>query len=115
MTTDTAPGELQIGPATFAWGRRTYVMGIVNVTPDSFSGDGLLASSDPVAAAVVVSSDASEREVRYARAALGYPDDAPPPVPPAGGDDQEEEGAEQDPAQLTAPAAAAAGPRSRSR
>ena len=25
----------------FEWGRRTYVMGIVNVTPDSFSGDGL--------------------------------------------------------------------------
>lgn len=24
------------------WGERTYVMGIVNVTPDSFSGDGLL-------------------------------------------------------------------------
>ena len=23
------------------WGERTYVMGIVNVTPDSFSGDGL--------------------------------------------------------------------------
>ena len=23
------------------WGRRTYVMGILNVTPDSFSGDGL--------------------------------------------------------------------------
>lgn len=23
------------------WGRRTYVMGIINVTPDSFSGDGL--------------------------------------------------------------------------
>ena len=32
-----------IGPTTFAWGARTYVMGIVNVTPDSFSGDGLLA------------------------------------------------------------------------
>jgi dihydropteroate synthase len=27
--------------AEFAWGARTYVMGIVNVTPDSFSGDGL--------------------------------------------------------------------------
>jgi dihydropteroate synthase len=26
------------------WGQRTYVMGIVNVTPDSFAGDGLLAS-----------------------------------------------------------------------
>ena len=25
-----------------AWGTRTYVMGIVNCTPDSFSGDGLL-------------------------------------------------------------------------
>ena len=24
----------------FAWGKRTYVMGIVNATPDSFSGDG---------------------------------------------------------------------------
>src|SRR5258707_11463530 len=23
------------------WGRRTHIMGIVNVTPDSFSGDGL--------------------------------------------------------------------------
>ena len=27
---------------TLDWGRRTYVMGIINVTPDSFSGDGLL-------------------------------------------------------------------------
>ncbi|HEX5038780.1 MAG TPA: dihydropteroate synthase [Candidatus Limnocylindria bacterium] len=26
---------------SLAWGTRTYVMGIVNVTPDSFSGDGL--------------------------------------------------------------------------
>jgi len=25
----------------FVWGARTYIMGIVNVTPDSFSGDGL--------------------------------------------------------------------------
>ena len=33
-------------PATiplFEWGKRTYVMGILNITPDSFSGDGLLA------------------------------------------------------------------------
>ncbi len=44
----------RIGPATFAWGSRTFVMGILNVTPDSFSGDGLLATGadDPVAAAV---------------------------------------------------------------
>ena len=38
----------RIGPTTFAWGARTYVMGILNVTPDSFSGDGLLAGADPV-------------------------------------------------------------------
>ncbi len=25
---------------TFAWGERTYIMGVVNATPDSFSGDG---------------------------------------------------------------------------
>ncbi len=31
-----------------AWGARTYVMGIINVTPDSFSGDGL--GSDVAAA-----------------------------------------------------------------
>jgi len=28
------------------WGKRTYVMGILNITPDSFSGDGLLSLSD---------------------------------------------------------------------
>jgi dihydropteroate synthase len=38
---------LQAGTFTFEWGSRTYVMGILNVTPDSFSGDGLLSSSSP--------------------------------------------------------------------
>ena len=28
-------------PPRLTWGERTYLMGIVNVTPDSFSGDGL--------------------------------------------------------------------------
>lgn len=36
----------------FAWGSRTYVMGILNVTPDSFSGDGILTAEDAVGAAV---------------------------------------------------------------
>jgi dihydropteroate synthase len=31
----------RIGDHEFHWGSRTYVMGIVNVTPDSFSGDGV--------------------------------------------------------------------------
>lgn len=36
-----APGSLTIGSRHFDWGSRTYVMGTINVTPDSFSGDGL--------------------------------------------------------------------------
>lgn len=50
----TTPALLptRIGPTTFAWGERTFVMGILNVTPDSFSGDGLIGRGDPVAAAV---------------------------------------------------------------
>jgi dihydropteroate synthase len=52
-TTQADLGPTRIGPTSFRWGERTYVMGIVNVTPDSFSGDGLLSSpSDPVEAAV---------------------------------------------------------------
>ena len=38
--------SLQIGKHTFDWGVRTYVMGVLNVTPDSFSGDGLLPPPD---------------------------------------------------------------------
>lgn len=34
-------GITRCGPLELVWGKRTYVMGIVNVTPDSFSGDGL--------------------------------------------------------------------------
>jgi dihydropteroate synthase len=32
---------LQAGSGLFRWGSRTYVMGIINATPDSFSGDGV--------------------------------------------------------------------------
>ena len=45
-------GETRIGPRTFRWGERTFVMGILNITPDSFSGDGLLGGPDAVARAV---------------------------------------------------------------
>jgi dihydropteroate synthase len=45
-------GATRIGPRVFQWGERTFVMGILNVTPDSFSGDGLLATDDAVAAAL---------------------------------------------------------------
>jgi len=37
---------LQINNHTFNWGSRTYVMGILNATPDSFSGDGLMSHGE---------------------------------------------------------------------
>lgn len=43
--TDT-PGSAH-GQKPFVWGQRTYVMGILNVTPDSFSGDGLGGADAP--------------------------------------------------------------------
>jgi dihydropteroate synthase len=53
MTSPTARGALTTGGTTFEWGTQTYLMGIVNVTPDSFSGDGLaVPQADWVAAAV---------------------------------------------------------------
>lgn len=33
---------MRAGGRSFTWGERTYIMGILNITPDSFSGDGLL-------------------------------------------------------------------------
>jgi dihydropteroate synthase len=57
-TTEQVPGATRIGPRSFEWGARTYVMGILNVTPDSFSGDGLIRGAaaggalDPVGAAL---------------------------------------------------------------
>lgn len=47
------PSPLRVRNAVFRWGTQTYVMGVINATPDSFSGDGLLAAGgDWVAAAV---------------------------------------------------------------
>ena len=34
-------GITRCGNAEFRWGERTYVMGIINLSPDSFSGDGI--------------------------------------------------------------------------
>jgi len=34
-------GTTKCGNTEFRWGERTYVMGIINLSPDSFSGDGV--------------------------------------------------------------------------
>ena len=50
---------LSVGNHLFAWGARTYVMGVLNITPDSFSGDGILAIGD----AVEISREQAQRFV----------------------------------------------------
>lgn len=44
-------GGLEARGTRLQWGTRTFVMGIVNVTPDSFSGDGLPHERDAIARA----------------------------------------------------------------
>jgi dihydropteroate synthase len=39
------------------WGERTYVMGIINLTPDSFSGDGLASPERSIAEVVAAALD----------------------------------------------------------
>jgi dihydropteroate synthase len=50
----------RIGARDFTWGARTYVMGIVNVTPDSFSGDGLTDLERAVARARQMEQDGAD-------------------------------------------------------
>ena len=48
---ESNPSLTVAGGESLAWGRRTYVMGIINLTPDSFSSDGLV---NDVSAAVAL-------------------------------------------------------------
>jgi dihydropteroate synthase len=58
--------QLILGERAFTWGERTYVMGILNITPDSFSGDGLIAADSQ---RLDTASDQSAREA-FEQAAL---------------------------------------------
>lgn len=42
------------------WGKKTYVMGIVNTTPDSFSGDGLVAEDAAIAQGIQMEKDGAD-------------------------------------------------------
>jgi len=50
--------SLDIRNKVLDWGARTYVMGILNITPDSFSGDGLLPTSEEITGAAVLQARA---------------------------------------------------------
>ena len=47
-----APRPMRVGSRWLHWSRQTYVMGILNITPDSFSGDGLWKQDNWLAAVV---------------------------------------------------------------
>jgi len=54
----TAP--ITIGRTRFQWGDRTYVMGVINATPDSFSGDGVLDPGRAAAQAVRMAEEGAD-------------------------------------------------------
>ncbi|HEX7475065.1 MAG TPA: dihydropteroate synthase [Dehalococcoidales bacterium] len=54
------PGITKAGKTIFKWGERTYVMGIINLSPESFSGDGLNDASSAVAQGLRMAEDGSD-------------------------------------------------------
>jgi dihydropteroate synthase len=42
----SSPAPTTLRARNFAWGERTFLMGIINLTPDSFSGDGMAGRVD---------------------------------------------------------------------
>lgn len=62
VDTTTDLGVLQVGDHQLAWGTRTYVMAIINVTPDSFSADGLMQPNVDLAAAALAQAQRAADE-----------------------------------------------------
>ncbi|MBP1707188.1 MAG: folP [Chloroflexi bacterium] len=53
-------GSTRCGNKEFRWGERTFVMGIVNLSPDSFSGDGLNSSAAAIDQAQRMASEGAD-------------------------------------------------------
>ena len=83
-----AHDSLMIGGRGFLWGARTYIMGILNVTPDSFSGDGTMHDqSDWISASIDTAlrmederADIIDIGGESTRPASVYPDARPVPA-----------------------------------
>jgi len=61
--TTPEPAELaptRCGSAVFYWGKRTYIMGILNLSPDSFSGDGVEDADAAVLRAKQMAADGAD-------------------------------------------------------
>jgi dihydropteroate synthase len=53
-------GSTRCGRAVFHWGKRTYIMGVINLSPDSFSGDGLRDIEEAVAKAKRLAAEGAD-------------------------------------------------------
>jgi dihydropteroate synthase len=53
-------GSTSCGSSGFRWGQRTYIMGVVNVSPDSFSGDGIADAEQAIAKGKQLASDGAD-------------------------------------------------------
>jgi dihydropteroate synthase len=53
-------GSTSCGSSIFRWGQRTYVMGVVNVSPDSFSGDGIANAEQAIAKGKRLASEGAD-------------------------------------------------------
>jgi len=53
-------GSTPCGKSVFCWGKRTHVMGVINVSPDSFSGDGIIDAEEAVAKAKQLASEGAD-------------------------------------------------------
>lgn len=56
--------KITIGRHTLHWGTRTYLMGIINMTPDSFSEDGLLTPGKNTS---TIQGEVLEKSIQQAR------------------------------------------------
>ncbi len=65
-------GALRARGSTLHWGERTYVMGIVNVTPDSFSGDGIVDPNKAIAHAIAQGERADILDIGAESTRPGY-------------------------------------------
>lgn len=53
-------GITRCGKTEFRWGEKTYVMGIINLSPDSFSGDGISGRAEALALAERFTADGAD-------------------------------------------------------
>jgi dihydropteroate synthase len=53
-------GSTSCGSSIFRWGQRTYIMGVVNVSPDSFSGNGIADAEQAIAKGKRLASEGAD-------------------------------------------------------